>query len=93
MRVRIGEARIRTVRRVTAEQDTTEGFCCGNVRVVVVAEKLCRTASNNRRHNLAVFPEDNLFDISLCTCFVPNVRITLVVGVIELRRVGAYKHF
>ena len=94
MRTRTRKTGIRAVSRITAEKDTAQSFSTWNVSIVVVAEIRCRAcAGAYRRHDFAVLSEDYLFDISLVSSFVANVRIAVVVAVGEFLRVITYEHF
>ena len=84
IRVRNGETRIRTAKRVTAEPDTTELLYGGDVRQVVVAEVCGRTASNDFGHNFAALSADDFLDVSIGSCFVPDVTVSVVSVVLEL---------
>ena len=91
-RARIGETRTRTVIRATAEQDTTECLCVGDVRVMAIAEICGRTATHQRGHNFAALSADDFLDVSLGSGFVPDVAVSVVSVVLEFRGVFANEH-
>ena len=74
--------------RATAEHDTTEGLCRGNVRVVVGAEECAAScACANSRHNIALLSEDDFFDITFISGLVAYVVVSVVAVVFEEFRV------
>lgn len=89
IRVRKGEARTRTVRRITAEQYPTECFCRWYVRVVVVTEPRGRATADGCWHDVAPFAEDDSLDVALVSRFVADMHITCVTCITELRRIVA----
>ena len=77
--------------RITAEQKPTECFSRWNVCVMIITEISGGTAANCLWHNLATLSENDLFHIAICTGFIANVRITLIIAVVELCGVRANK--
>ena len=92
IRKRIGEARIRTVIRMTAEQHPTQSFRCRYVGVVVIAQISSRAATDCIRYDFSIFSENMAFCISFRTGFITDMAISVVIAISKLGRIGTNKN-